>query len=133
MYTEDQIEAAAQAAHEVNKTYCREVMGDNVHLFWKDSPEDLRESTREGVRQIARTPAVTPEESHENWTKYKSAHGWVYGEKKDYRRRTHPCLVPYEKLPMADRVKDALFHLVVKASLGIDDGGEEIRPHQLGQ
>ena len=33
-------------------------------------------------------------------------YNWRLGPKKDGARRTHPCLVPYEELPLAEREKD---------------------------
>jgi hypothetical protein len=41
--------------------------------------------------------------------------GWVYGTAKDAEKKTHPCMVPYDKLPLAQRRKDALFQAAVRA------------------
>lgn len=45
--------------------------------------------------------------------------GWVYGDVKDPELKTHPCLVPYNELPVEQKTKDTLFinivHAVVKA------------------
>lgn len=38
----------------------------------------------------------------------------VYGEVKDGEAKTHPCLVPYEQLPPAQRLKDDLFAAIVR-------------------
>ena len=45
--------------------------------------------------------------------------GWVYGEHKDEQRKTHPCIVPYDELPAAQRAKDALFLANVRALQGM--------------
>jgi len=37
------------------------------------------------------------------------AMGWVYGEKYDREKKTHPDLVPYADLGQLERDKDAVF------------------------
>lgn len=117
---EKRIEDAARAAHEVNRIYCREVLGDNSHLLWKDAPEWQRESAIEGVRAIAEDPNLSPADTHARWMARKLSEGWVPGTKKDPVNKTHPCLVNYIHLPLAERVKDAIFGVVVRAALGLD-------------
>src|SRR5690606_2016961 len=53
--------------------------------------------------------ALTPEQSHALWMKHKLAEGWRYGPVKDEEHKEHPCLVPYEQLPLNQRTKDWLF------------------------
>lgn len=118
-YTQTQIDAAACAAHEVNRTYCREVMDDNTQLPWHNAPEWARLSAVEGVEAIIANPALPPGESHRGWLRTKETDGWVYGEKKDERAKTHPCMVAFDDLPLDQRVKDTLFGATVRASLGI--------------
>ena len=43
---------------------------------------------------------------HEVWAQGRMAEGWTYGEERDDQRKTHPCLVPYEELPDAEREYD---------------------------
>lgn len=114
------IEMAARAAHEVNRAYAYYVCGDNSHLPWKDVPEAIREGVRAGARAIADAPTLTAAEIHGKWMARKLDEGWVYGETKSYERRTHPCLLPYNLLPLFERVKDEIFCLVVRAQLGLD-------------
>ncbi len=57
--------------------------------------------------------SVTTEDSHAGWMKFKTEHGWAYGEVEDAEKKTHPCLVPYAELPAEQRVKDALFFAIV--------------------
>lgn len=37
------------------------------------------------------------------------ADGWKYGPNKDFERKEHPCLVPYNELPEIQQRKDAVF------------------------
>lgn len=60
---------------------------------------------------------ATPAQTHEQWLAHKQADGWVYGDVKDPRAKTHPCMVPYADLPPSQRAKDAIFVGVVRAVL----------------
>lgn len=115
---QSQIEKAAEAAHEVNRAYCR-ALGDYSQPPWSEAPKWQRESAVAGVTGIVRHPDRTPEESHENWCLNKREAGWRYGEDKDPEEKTHPCLVGYEELPAAQRAKDALFGATVRGVLGL--------------
>lgn len=112
------IHDAAMIAHEANRAYCLTI-GDSSQPDWKSAPNWQRDSAVAGAQAINDNPATTPEQSHEGWSAQKVADGWVYGEVKDAAAKTHPCLVPYDQLPEAQKVKDALFGSVVRAVLGI--------------
>lgn len=43
---------------------------------------------------------------HEVWAQGRMAEGWTWGEQRDDQLKTHPCLVPYEELPDAEREYD---------------------------
>ena len=43
---------------------------------------------------------------HDVWAQGRIAEGWTYGEQRDDKRKMHPCLVPYEELPDAEREYD---------------------------
>lgn len=43
---------------------------------------------------------------HEVWATERLRDGWRYGEKRDDALKTHPCLVPYEALPEAEKEYD---------------------------
>jgi len=113
------IEAAARAAHEVNATYCRVVMGDFSQPTWAEAPEWQRVSARSGVQAIVDDPTTTPENSHRGWLAHKVQDGWKHGPEKDEVAKTHPCMVAYEQLPAGQRAKDGLFGIVVRAVLGL--------------
>ncbi len=52
--------------------------------------------------------------AHEEWARQRLAEGWVFGPTRDDRARTHPCLVPYQQLPEAEKAYD---RLMVEATL----------------
>lgn len=91
------IEEIAQAAHEANRAYCHS-LGDYSQPAWKFITTEGRAVTIDGVNFHLKNPDVSPKVSHENWMKRKAEQGWVYGEEKSYTKKTHPSMVPYEKL-----------------------------------
>ena len=58
-------------------------------------PKELEELIEEMARNV-----------HDVWAQGRIAEGWTYGEQRDDKKRTHPCLVPYEELPDAEREYD---------------------------
>lgn len=109
------VEDIAMIVHEVNKAYC-ETLGDYTQLPWDHVPEDMRETVLNGVHFVLDNPDAGPAELHDNWVAEKIADGWMYGEVKSREHKTHPCLVPYEELPIEQRVKNQLFRGVVMAA-----------------
>ncbi len=108
------IEQVARILHETNRAYC-ESIGDTSQTPWKDTEQWQRDAAVSGVEFMIANPAASPLALHEAWVANKTAGGWVYGEVKDSAAKTHPCLVPYEQLPVEQRVKDHLFVAVVGA------------------
>lgn len=104
-------EACARAAHEANRAYCLAI-GDASQLPWDDAPQWQRDSVIAGV--AGALAGNTPEQSHESWLRHKVADGWVYGLTKDVDAKTHPCMVPYNELPKAQKCKDAIFVAIVR-------------------
>lgn len=108
------VERIARVCHEVNRAYCIS-QGDTSQPTWEDAPEWQRASAIAGVAAIIAKPDTTPEQSHEGWMAQKEADGWTYGAVKDADLKTHPCFVPYNELPIAQRTKDYLFGAVVRS------------------
>ena len=46
------------------------------------------------------------EQVHEIWAEGRVREGWTYGETRDDKRKTTPCLVPYEDLPEEEKAYD---------------------------
>lgn len=60
-------------------------------------------------RQCGEQRSRSPEELHGSWMQSYFSMGWVYGEKYDREKKTHPDLVPYADLHDLERDKDAVF------------------------
>ncbi len=112
------IEAVAKVTHEANRAFCQTV-GDDSQLCWEDAPQWQRDSAIHGVEMhlaaYHQGVVVPAEASHEAWSQEKLAAGWRYGETKDPEAKTHPCLVPFRQLPLAQQQKDYLFGAIVRA------------------
>ena len=104
----------AEVAHNVNKAYC-ECIGDTSQPTWENAPDWQVKSVMEGVAFHLSNPDALPSHSHECWLKEKEETGWKYGPVKDPDKKEHPCFVPYEELPLEQKIKDYLFKAVVNS------------------
>lgn len=108
--------AIAQTCYEANRAWCR-ANGDYTQQPWHKAPQWMRDSNIAGVMFHDAEPDAGDNASHEAWMKHKIAEGWCYGPVKDEVAKTHPCLMPFDKLPEEQQVKDRLFRFVVHALL----------------
>jgi hypothetical protein len=51
----------------------------------------------------------SPEELHDDWVRAYEAMGWTYGPTRDPKAKTHPDMVPFDKLGFREQIKDAVF------------------------
>lgn len=112
MKTED----IARVCHEANRALCIS-MGDNSQVQWDEAPEWQRESAIKGVAFRVANQTSTPKDQHESWVAQKIANGWIYGPVKDAQAKTHPCIAPYDQLPIAQQLKDKMFVSIVDTCL----------------
>src|SRR5262245_4411645 len=110
-------EVAARTAHEVNRAYCLG-LGDYSQLSWDAVPDWQKDSVRRGVQFIIDNPDTVPSVQHDAWLEVKRAEGWKYGPVKDAGVKEHPCFLPYDELPEAQKMKDVIFGAVVRGILG---------------
>lgn len=108
------INDVARICHEANRAYCR-ALGDNSQAHWETAPDWQRQSAANGVDFHLRNPDATASASHESWLKEKVENGWVYGEEKNPEKKTHPCILPFDELPIEQQKKDFLFKAIVDA------------------
>ena len=104
----------AQVCHSANAAYCATI-GDLSQPAWGDAPEWQRESAINGVILHVDNPDLPASASHESWMREKLEAGWIYGPVKDPDVKQHPCLVPFDELPVEQQMKDVLFIAVVRA------------------
>lgn len=102
----------ARICHEANRAYCR-CIGDSSQPMWEDAPDWQVQSALNGVCFHIENPGANDAASHENWLREKIADGWQYGEIKNANYKTHPCIVPFEQLPIEQQIKDKIFRSIV--------------------
>ena len=120
------IDAVAIVCHEANRAFSAAFLDERDHKPWADTPEELRDSSRHGVRLFLDNPLITPRGMHEAWMLDKAAAGWELGSVKDAEAKTHPCMVPYDALPEGQRVKDELFCAIVRGLTVMNDEPTEV-------
>lgn len=112
---EQQIEQIARVCHEANRAYC-ETISDHSQVAWDKAEEWQKVSARNGVRfHLDRPAGASPSASHDSWLAEKLATGWIYGPVKDPAKKEHPCCLPYEQLPIEQRLKNYIFGAIVAA------------------
>ena len=104
----------AKVCHEVNRAYCQ-ALGDNSQPKWEDAPDWQKSSAELGVKLHSENPDAGPEASHASWMAQKLAEGWEYGPTKDPEAKRHPCIIPFNGLPVEQQAKDFIFRAVVHA------------------
>lgn len=114
------VEQIAQVCHEANRAYCI-TLGDFSQKVWSEAEPWQQESAIKGVQYRldahARGETPPPDAQHNAWLADKERTGWRYGPVKDASKREHPCCVPYQELPVEQRLKDYLFVGIVTAFL----------------
>jgi hypothetical protein len=108
---QEMIDNIARVCHEANRAHCITI-GDDSQPGWEEAPEWQRVSARMGV-DLHMMGDFGPEASHMAWMKNKLDEGWMYGTLKDPEAKTHPCLVPFNELPLEQQAKDHLFRAIV--------------------
>ena len=113
-----QANVIAAICHEANRLYCISI-GDHSQPHWEDTPDWQSDSAVKGVQALIDNPDLTPRQLHEAWCLEKFNTGWKYGLVKDPEKKEHPCLVLYDLLPRDQRIKDHIFHNIVKAMFAV--------------
>jgi hypothetical protein len=108
-------EVIAEACHEANRVLTRRIGDVPVQPEWRDAPPDMRSSCVKGVLWRTENRAAPADAQHAKWMEDKLADGWTLGPERDPVKKTHPALVPYEKLPPGVQAKDKLFTAIVLA------------------
>lgn len=99
-----------------------ESLGDYSQKSWNDAPENIRKSALDGVNFHHANLYASVSASHDNWMRDKIADGYVYGEVKNDTLKTHPCLIPYEELPIHQQAKDYVFSAICHALMTMVEG-----------
>ena len=102
----------AAVCHAANKAWC-ESAGDRSQKNWEEAEQWQRDSAISGVKFRLNNPNAGHDAQHNAWMEDKILQGWIYGEVKDATKKTHQCILPFEKLPEFQQKKDRLFCAIV--------------------
>lgn len=118
------IEQIAKIAHETNRSYCQSI-GDDTQPTWELAPDWQKQSAIKGVEfhigSHANGITPSPSASHESWLAEKEIAGWKYGTIKDPVKKEHPCFLPYDDLPLEQKMKDYLFGAIVATFYKVEE------------
>ena len=105
------IDMVARSVHEAMRAY-QAALGEPEAPPWADAGA-MQASSREAVEFALRNSS--PGAQHEAWARSKRRDGWTHGATKDETQKTHPSLVPFERLSESEQNKDAILINVVRA------------------
>ncbi len=104
--------------YEANRAYCAAI-GSFLHDEWSETTFVARDGLTKAVARQLFKPAL-PGESHTRWVESKRKAGWIYGKEKSWKttggtKKTHPNLVLWNDLPVAEQTKAFIFTAIVDA------------------
>jgi hypothetical protein len=120
-------EQIAMVCHETNRAYCQ-ALGDYSQPLWPQAPDWQKSSAINGVIFHLNNPNAPASRSHELWLEQKKREGWKWGPTKNPDTKEHPCFLPFDRLPLEQQFKDALFIAVVDALRPLADRPAAIQP-----
>jgi len=124
---EEQYRIIAAVAYAANRQFSQIVGGKPVNPPWEEYPEDLKQNLITAVKKTVNEKIVSAKLNHLQWVKDRMDMGYEKGENINWKKKTHPDLVPFEELPLSSQLKNVLFLAIVN-SLG---GALGYRPFDL--
>lgn len=80
---------------------------------WEERDIKFRQNMIMAVsRQCSKSRMTSPKKLHDDWVRAYKEMGWKYGKKRDVLKRTHPDMVPFEKLGRKEQEKDWVFFML---------------------
>ena len=83
---------------------------------WENREQGFKDYFIEVITETI-NKSLSFEEFHNIWMQKHFAMGWVYGEKEDTIKLTHPHLIPYNQLGQLDQDKDAVIVSLCKIAV----------------
>lgn len=109
------IPTIAGVAYEAMRAYRAALNPRDTRVEWYRASDGVREQYCAAVALYIKEPGRDPSYQHEMWMQNKLEDGWEWGPEESEHFKQHPCLRPYEDLPVAEKRKDVLFQAIVRA------------------
>ena len=88
---------------------------------WEERDEKFRKNMIMAVsRQCGKGRMTSPKKLHDDWVRAYKEMGWIYGKKRDAEKKTHPDMVPFNKLGRKEQEKDWVFFMLAEITRRID-------------
>jgi ryanodine receptor 2 len=69
-------------------------------------PKPIETSDIELSADLLELAEILAENVHDTWAAQRLAEGWTLGPERNEAKKEHPCLVPYQDLPEAEKEYD---------------------------
>jgi ryanodine receptor 2 len=84
-------------------------------------PQPLDTSAVILTEEILQLTERLAESMHDIWAQQRLCEGWRHGPQRNDARKEHPCLVPFEQLPEAEKEYDRMTAMqILKAVVALD-------------
>jgi len=88
---------------------------------WEERDAYFRANMIQAVsKQCGKSRMTSPEKLHQAWVVAYEKMGWKYGKKRDTEAKTHPDMVPFNKLGRKEQEKDWIFFMLCEITRRID-------------
>src|SRR6266700_2352439 len=104
-FTDEQI---AEVCHVANMTVQKLLHDECPSLSWDDEDEFIKKTSVGEVQMIL--AGRNPEDTHNEWCERLFDQGYICGLVKSREMKTHPCLVPFNDLPVEQKRKVRMIH-----------------------
>ncbi|MDB4584824.1 hypothetical protein N9164_16870 [Draconibacterium sp.] len=112
-------EKIARIAHDADRAWCA-AFGWPGSAGWSHCTPGDREARIEAVLMIITTPGADASTLHDDWCEVMRRNGWRHGAAHDGIARTSPGLIAFDRLPIDQQRRQAMFVGIVRAlSLGL--------------
>jgi len=89
--------------------------GDEHRLPWIFATKVEQQSMREVVNLCLKGQLISANQIHDAWVLSYFKAGWKFGPIRDYDKKVHPSLVPYDRLSVFEKTKLELCFSIIKA------------------
>ena len=88
---------------------------------WEERDIKFRKNMIEAVaKQCGKNRLTSPKKLHDAWVVAYEKMGWKYGKKRDVKAKTHPDMVPFNKLGRKEQEKDWVFFMFCEIARRMD-------------